>query len=52
MLDEMKFLQPNTCYALILFDVEMCHLGFMTGVGIFGGFFFCPVANKNSFLHG
>jgi len=34
----MNFLQPNTCDALMLFGAEMCNLGFMSGLGNFGGF--------------
>jgi hypothetical protein len=47
--DEMNVLQPNTCDAL-MFNSKMCH--FLTGLGNFGGFYFCPAANKSLFLHG
>ncbi len=38
MLDEIIFLQPGTCDALMLFGAEMCNLGSMSGLGNFGGF--------------
>jgi hypothetical protein len=37
-LDEMDFLQPNTCDALMLFGADMWNLGSMSELGNFGGF--------------
>ncbi len=38
MLDEIDFLQPNTHDDLMLSDSDMFNLGFVVGLGNFGGF--------------
>jgi hypothetical protein len=44
--DEMNFLQPNTCDALMLFGAEVCNLGSMTGLGNFGGLYFGTTVSR------
>jgi len=51
-LDEKDFLQPNSRDDLMLFGADMCNLGSMTGLGIFGGIQLSTTISMKQLLQG